>query len=879
MLLSPGDRLGPYEVVALLGEGGMGAVYRARDSRLERQVAIKVLHQDAIGDAHRRQRFIQEARTVSTLSHPNIVAVYDIGTEGDVVYLVMELVDGQPLDTLIPSAGLRLSEVLRIGAHIADACAHAHAAGIVHRDLKPANIMLQRDGRTKVLDFGIAKLVEPVGVDPLRTREQNSQTTKGMVLGTAAYMSPEQAEGRTIDGRSDIFSLGAVLYELTTGQRAFRGDSPLSVMAAVLQQEPQPPGDLRKDLPPELGRIVMRCLRKDPARRVQSMADLAVALEELREEVDSGKLTARLPAAPTGAKRPSVLAAAAVGAIAVGVVVGWWAVSGPAAPEATPQVGPLTSYPGAEGSPSFSPDGSQIAFTWNGEQEDNQDVYVSLIGSGSPLRLTADPRPDFGSSWSPDGRSIAFLRRLDRDSVAVLLVPPLGGPERKIGEFGTRLYFQAQLASLCWTPDSRHLLVSGSQAPNQANRILRVPVDGGDIKVLAATDDAIEGYAYPALSADGRTLAMVRSNNDDRTIELLSLSDTFEPGDVRKVPEAGSNVGRIAWTADSRDLIFSSVLNVPQSLYRIRASGGTATTLPWVGPGASGIAMQGTRMAFVRNYRDVNIVRVEVDTIRNGTPIIDRIAQSSFREVAPAYSPDGTRLAFYSNRGGSIQIWTSKADGSQAAPLTSMDPLATTGTPRWSPDGRQIAFDSSGGGSYQIYTVSADGGRPHALTSGAAGNYIAAWSPDGRSVYFSSDRNGQDEIWRVPSAGGNPEQVTRTGGTAPTVSPDGRWLYFTKEDGAGGLWRMPVEGGQPTRVLDGVYRYNFVVTRDGIYYVTPEPSPVIRFLNPVSGVSREIIPIDKPVDLGLAVSPDGKYLLFTQVDYAGQDLMLVENFK
>jgi eukaryotic-like serine/threonine-protein kinase len=877
MSLSPGDQLGPYRIVRLLGTGGMGAVYRAHDPRLGRDAAIKVLHA-ALTDDDRRARFLQEAKAASALNHPNIVTIYDIGAEGPVVYLVMELIDGQPLDELIPEAGLRVQQVLRIGVQIADAFSAAHAAGIVHRDLKPANVMVQPDGRIKVLDFGVAKLLEPPA-DAFETRTQAVQTAAGSIVGTAAYMSPEQAEAKPLDTRSDIFSFGALLHEAITGRRAFAGESAVATLAAVLQHDPPPPADLKPAVPSELSRLIMRCLRKDPARRVQSMADLKVALEELRDEVDSGRLTGQPAIARPARSVRLAWSVAALAAVACVALAGTWIWSTTSVPEAeaSAQPVPFTSYPGMESFPDFSPDGGQIAFMWDGERGDNSDIYVALIGGGSPLRLTTDPLAEFAPAWSPNGRHIAFLRRLDQDTVAVVLVPPLGGSERKIGQFSTKLLLGgAPLASLCWTLDSRYLLVSGYQAPAQANQVLRVAIDSGEVKRLIAFEGNEGGYGSPALSPDGRTLATTAYQSGE--IELWQMSPDHEPTTTRKISVSNVNPIALAWTSDSKHLILTP--NLPsQPLYRVPVSGGTATPLTWTGPGAAFAAVHSSRMSFVRTFRDVNIVRLDLATARDGRPALERIAPSSFRDVAPQYSPDGKRIAFYSNRGGSVQIWTANADGSQAAPLTSMDAFATTGTPRWSPDGQRIAFDSNAGGPYHVYVVGADGGKPRALTSGGAGNFVATWSPDGRWIYFSSARSGKEQIWRVPPEGGEAEQVTRDVGAAPAISPDGRYLYFTRGDGAEGLWRMPIEGGDTVQVVPGLFRYNYAVGRDGVYYVTPRPDSVIRFVDPATGASRDVLALDKPVDLGLALSPDGRSLLFTQADYLGQDLMLIENFR
>ena len=865
----------------------MGEVYRARDPRLDRDVAIKILRASVLLDPDWRARFTHEAKAVSALSHPHIVTIHDIGTERDIAFMVMEFVQGQTLDRMIPASGVRVPEALRVGAQIADACARAHAAGIVHRDLKPANVMVQPDGRVKVLDFGIAKLLGVgAGVDAGMTSAATG-TSPGVVLGTAAYMSPEQAEGRAVDARSDIFSLGAMLYEMVTGQRPFAGDSPVTVMAAVVQQEPRPIGDVRPGVPTEFVRLVTRCLRKDPARRVQSMADLKVALEELRDDADSGRLMPHVPTTvPVRGLTVPVLVAAVAILAAAGGLAAWiaWRPAPAAAPVLQPV--PLTSFAGKEAEPTLSPDGSQLAFSWDGESEQNADIYVMSIGGGSPLRLTTDPRIDFGPQWSPDGRRIAFLRATQPGRVALVLIPPLGGQERTIGEFySTYALAGPPLASVVWSPDSRYLVLSGSEKAGVPNGIIRVNAESGEILPIMSVQDGTRGYASPSISPDGRTLAITHPDTE-RGIELMALSPEFEPRGTKpfqKVP----NVYTVHWTPDGRELLFTYFINVPLPLSRVPAAGGAVTAMSWMGPGVGGnLVVQGRRMVFERLVRDTNIMRLDLQKTA-GPPSIDRIAQSSFRDVAPQYSADGSRLTFYSNRSGSIQIWTANADGSQATQLTSMDPLATTGTPRWSPDGREIVFDSNTGGFYQVYVIGSTGGRPRAVTSGAANCYASFWSRDGRWIYFGSNRSGTDEVWRVPANGGAAEQVTKTGGSAPQFSPDGKWLYFTRRDGLDGLWRMPTDGGTAQKVAASVVRYNYAVTTDGVYYIAPtgtsagpaNANTALYYVDLASGGVRQILAIDKPVDLGVAISPDHRYLLFAQVDYAGQDLMLVENFK
>ena len=305
-----GKTIAHYQILEKLGEGGMGVVYKARDTHLDRLVALKVLPPEKVADPERKRRFVQEAKAASALNHPNIITIYDINQENGLDFIAMEFVNGKTLDQLLGRRGFRLGEVLKSAVEIADALARAHAAGIVHRDLKPSNIMVTEEGLVKVLDFGLAKLVEPRESDDwaetLATRrDEAADTEEGTIVGTVAYMSPEQAEGKKLDARSDIFSFGSVLYEMVTGRQAFRGDSKMSTLAAILHKEPKPVSEVKEDVPHDLEKIINRCLRKDPSRRFQAMPDLKVALQELKEESDSGTLATT--AVPQLARRRGVI--------------------------------------------------------------------------------------------------------------------------------------------------------------------------------------------------------------------------------------------------------------------------------------------------------------------------------------------------------------------------------------------------------------------------------------------------------------------------------------------------------------------------------------------------------------------------------------------
>src|SRR5512138_1635095 len=388
-MLQPGQTLLHYRILEKIGEGGMGAVYKAQDTHLDRFVAVKVLPHDRMSDPDRRQRFAQEARAASSLNHPNIVVVHDIAAERGLDFIVMEYVEGKTLDALVGRKGLKLNEALGYAAQIADGLAKAHAAGIVHRDLKPSNVMVTPEGRVKILDFGLAKLVEgaPAGdLGPTATlgRPEPPRTEEGYILGTVAYMSPEQAEGKTVDARSDIFAFGAVLYEMLTGQKAFHRDSKIATLAAILNEEPKPAAELNEALPPDIGSLLARCLRKDPQRRWQSMSDLRVVLQDLKDDSESGRL--RRPEAAVRGRRIAPLAWAGLAAFLLVAAAALWVLRpkerGPVAYEITR----LTFDAGVTGHPSFSPDGKMFVYS-----SDRESGHVGI------WLQQMDPRPDGGT--------------------------------------------------------------------------------------------------------------------------------------------------------------------------------------------------------------------------------------------------------------------------------------------------------------------------------------------------------------------------------------------------------------------------------------------------------------------------------------------------
>jgi eukaryotic-like serine/threonine-protein kinase len=898
-----GQTISHYRIVEKLGGGGMGVVYKAEDTRLHRLVALKFLPSGVARDPQALARFQREAEAASALNHPNICTIYDIGEQDGQAFIAMELVSGKTLDRLIPRHGLRVNEALKHSVQIADALAAAHKAGIVHRDLKPGNVMTTERGLVKVLDFGLAKLIEsaPPGEDEA-TRTLKPTTEEGTIVGTVSYMSPEQAEGKKVDARSDIFSFGAVLYEMVTGRRAFQGDSRLSTLTAILREEPKPVGQVVEGLPRELERIIARCLRKDPERRFQTTPDLRVALEELKEESDSGTL-----GAVSAPKRPYRWRLAGTVALlgAVGVLVALWFARSTKAPEPTLTAVPLTTYPGREDEPDFSPDGNQVVFSWNGERLDNQDLYVKLINTGGPpLRLTTDPADDHSPRWSPDGRFIAFLRDLTQDKSALLLIPALGGPERKVAEISEVPLSPALPGPyLAWSPDGNWLVVSDRASPREPFALFLLSLENGEKRRLTSPQAQLAGDSGPTFSPDGHTLAFSRTVDSFLSdLYLLPLSTDFTPtAEPRSLNFENRDAASPTWTGDGHNIVFSSMSFGENSLWKIAASGSAGRSpelerLTSLGENVLGptISRHGHRLAYVHEFFHSAIWRIPTPvssssgdagssrTANRASPVIS----STRNDNGPQFSPDGKKIAFMSDRSGSPEIWVCDSDGSNALQLTSFGGPQVT-TPRWAPDGTRVAFDSNATGEYDIWVVGANGGKPQRMTTHPANDGNPSWSRDGRWIYFDSARTGEQQVWKIPAEGGEAIQVTQDGGFAPLESPDGKLLYYVKSLMNTTVWRMSVDGGQPSKILEGLSNYlSLVIVQSGLFFVPARETGAgfsLQFLSFATTKIKPVATFEKPLYRGglggLSVSPDGRWILYTQFDQAGSELMLVENFR
>ena len=634
-----GRTISHYEILAALGEGGMGVVYKARDLRLGRSVALKMLHPARSADPERKRRFVQEAKAVSALNHPNIVTIYDIGSEAGVDFIVMEHVVGKPLSQVIPQSGMRVTDALAVAIPIADALARAHNAGIVHRDLKPANLMLGTDGVPKLLDFGLAKLVERVApaddVSVVATGEMTAPIEDGLILGTLSYMSPEQAEGRDVDARSDIFSFGAVLYQMVTGQPAFRGESPLSTLAAILHADPRPADEVAPGVPRPLGRLITRCLRKDPAKRWQSIADVRTSLEEIKQDSDSVEAGASAATRQSLLqKHPNVLWAVVASAAVIGIGAAAVWIRSTSAPEPAAEMlppVPITTYAGSESSPSFSPDGSQFAFVWDGERQDNRDIYIKRFDSNPPLRLTRDSAEDDHPVWSPDGGSIAFVRRrLDVTGwkSEVVVVPSLGGPEHVLIDDD-----RVDSGTLDWSPDGKWLICGCPPAGEPEGLWVRSVENGEHHRLTLSKEFDREARFSP----DGRSLAFVRGLSNSTDLYVLNLDASMRAsGDPRRLTTDGLRHHSPQWLGNGRELVFTMGVFGAGYIGRIAAAGGRVRRVTTIdAPGGIAVSPRSNRLLISRSTSDLDIYRVELSP--------DGVAQTPAQSPVPVIASSQVR--------------------------------------------------------------------------------------------------------------------------------------------------------------------------------------------------------------------------------------------
>jgi Tol biopolymer transport system component len=776
--VKPGNRIGPYEIVSLLGSGGMGQVYQARDTRLNRTVALKVLPAYSSGDAAQRNRLLKEARAASALNHPNVVTLHDIVHEDGRDALVLEYVAGQSLRQRIRQEVLPLKDVLNYAIQIADALAAAHAAGIIHRDIKPGNIMINDGGMIKVLDFGLAK---QTAFGPLD--DTASMTAEGVIAGTIAYMSPEQARGEEVDARSDLYSFGVVLYEMATGKLPFPGSTSAVIFEGILSKAPVPPRQLSPQLPETLEQIIAKTLKKDRNLRAQTATELRSELEGLQRALlaPSAPLAPVVRPARRTSRLISIWLAAALGTVVV-ALAGWHMLSGrggePSGKNAT--FTQLTDQAGQELYPSLSPDGK--SFVYSSRSSGNWDIYFQRVGGKAAINLTKDsPADDTQPAFSPDGERIVF--RSEREGGGIFLMGATGESVKRLTDFG---YNPA------WSPDGTEIVCATawfawpqSRLGNLQSQLFRVNVSTGEERLITPNrPDAVQ----PHWSPHGYRLAFWGLRQGNRDIWTIPARG----GEPVPVTNDAYVDWSPFWSPDGKYLYFSSDRGGSMNLWRVpieEISGKLLGPLepimtPSANSGFMSLSRDGKRLAYVQQTRNFNVYTVAFDPSREavvGQPV--PITQGSRGMVEPDPSPDDQWLTLRS-QGKQEDVFVSRTDGTGLRQLT--DDVHNHRRPRWSPDGKRIAFFSNRGGSYQVWAIHSDGGGLEQLTYEPRGNVLnPIWSPDGsRLAYSIKDFKFFFMEVGKPWGGQSPQAGPDASGhdtyvEADSWSPDGRKLATT----------------------------------------------------------------------------------------------------
>ncbi len=817
MRLQPGQRLGSYEILAPLGSGGMGEVYRARDLNLDREVAIKVLAASFARDSGMLTRFEREAKALASLSHPNVLGVFDYGRHGEDPYVVTELLEGDTLRDRLEKAAadharggrVPLGRALEWGVAIAHGLAAAHAKGLIHRDLKPENVFVTSDGIVKILDFGLARLT---AADDFGATTRTPVSAAGLVVGSAPYMSPEQAQGSPIDQRSDIFSCGVLLHELLTGHNPFRSASPLQTMQRIIEMEVAPLSAVVPGLPPALEWIVSKALAKDPAERYQSSADVVVDLQRVRKQVDSGIASQASSAAVTGQaavpRRPRRwLVPLLAGLVVLVAAAAAWYLRGRLLQRddrAPISIRPLTSS-GNVIDAAISPDGKYLAYV--DSFEGKLSLWLKQIASGSTIQLVPPANAGYwGITFSPDGSSIWYPIKsagTEGEAGALYVIPALGGAARRT--------VTGIDSVITFSPDgSRFSYLRVDHPEPGASALMVARADGTDERALAvrrAPESFAPGFFISsAWSRDGRLLYAPVRNAGSLSMRIAAINSTTgadEP--LAFPPEAFRVIGAIRVLPDGALAFVGSLKEGPGD--RLGSGHEQIWLLPRGSDEPRPITNDLSAYRALHATEDGRVLTAVSATMSMSLWEADvtgkdlrRISSSRGDAMSGMSVSRSGRFVYRSVEGGKADIWSMAADGSDKRQLTTE---ALNAWPAVSPDERTIVYVSSRGTGVNLWRMDSDGANPRQLeTIGAAS--APAISPDGRSVVFSSGTGAAERLWRVPIDGGTPVQLTTASCSKPALSPDGRWIAALCRPGGGAapaLAILSIDGGAPVTMF------------------------------------------------------------------------------